>query len=222
MRLRNKQWTDNFLVENKRFLIEWKEGDKITSLNSFNNDNKIHLEIGCGKGNFITNHALLNENYNYIGMEKEKTVVGVALKKSLAMFSDQNKEMSNLKYLNNFAEDLSDMFAESSIDKIFLNFSDPWPKAKHFKKRLTYIKFLDIYSKILKIDGEIHIKTDNDGLYAFTLEQLAETDKWTILDNTDDLYKNEKMLEDNIPTEYEIKFHNLGKNINKIIIKNNK
>ncbi|WP_026389351.1 tRNA (guanosine(46)-N7)-methyltransferase TrmB [[Acholeplasma] multilocale] len=220
MRLRNKPWTDDFLNENEKHLIKFDGQTKLTSMNSFGNDKKIHLEIGCGKGNFITNHALQNQDINYIGMEKEKTVVGVALKKSLNTFGDA--EMTNLKYLNDFAEDLSDMFEENSIDQIYLNFSDPWPKSRHAKKRLTYVKFLDIYSKILKEGGEIHMKTDNDGLFASTLEQLDETDKWETIAQTTDLYANEEMLKNNIPTEYEAKFHNLGKNINKIILKNKK
>ncbi|WP_027063580.1 tRNA (guanosine(46)-N7)-methyltransferase TrmB [Mesoplasma seiffertii] len=218
MRLRNKPWTDEFLVTNQKYLISWNRPAKIVFNKEFKNDAPVYLEIGCGKGNFITQHALLNPSINFIGMEKEKTVVGVALKKTLATF--ENKPLNNLKYFNDFAEDLSDMFEDNSIDQIFLNFSDPWPKSRHAKKRLTYVKFLDIYSKILKPNGELHFKTDNDGLFASTLENLELTDKWEIISQTTDLYNDEELLKNNIPTEYETKFHNLGKNINKLIIRN--
>lgn len=222
MRLRNKPWTSEFLEINKDKLVYWNSEHKIDSLSVFQTDQPIHLEIGCGKGNFITTLAINNPTINFIGMEKEQTVVGVALKKSLKMFDEAKLEMKNLKYLNKFAEKLTDMFAPNSIDQIYLNFSDPWPKAKHAKKRLTHINFLDIYAIILKPDGEIHLKTDNDGLFASTLEQINQRPNWTILAQTTDLYDEPKMLENNIPTEYETRFNSMGKNINKIVIKNKK
>ncbi|QVK02935.1 tRNA (guanosine(46)-N7)-methyltransferase TrmB [Mycoplasma mycoides] len=219
MRLRKKNWTDDFLNQHSFYLINY-DNKKIDLKQIFLNNNPTCLEIGCGKGQFITTLALKNLNTNYIGMEKSSTITGVALKKSLKEFENQLKEMSNLKYFNNFAEDLSQMFSSDSFNKIYLNFSDPWPKARHYKKRLTYVKFLDIYSDILIKNGYLEFKTDNDSLYNFTIEQLNLTNKWEVVLNTTDLYNNTELLKDNIPTEYETKFHLANKNIYKIVIKN--
>ncbi|EOA07353.1 tRNA (guanine-N(7)-)-methyltransferase [Mycoplasma yeatsii 13926] len=220
MRLRNKPWTKDFLETHKNNLIHFNKPNRLDLNKEFNNNNDVHLEIGCGKGQFITTLALKNSDINFIGMEKETTVVGVALKKSLKVFEQNNQQMNNLKYFNDFAEDLTEMFDEDSISKIYLNFSDPWPKKRHAKKRLTFITFLDRYSKILKKDGILEFKSDNDLLYEFSLEQLSQTNKWEIIYKTNDLYKDQEMIKDNIATEYETKFHSLGKNINKIVIKN--
>ncbi|QVK09187.1 tRNA (guanosine(46)-N7)-methyltransferase TrmB [Mycoplasma mycoides] len=219
MRLRKKNWTDDFLNQHSFYLINY-DNKKIDLKQIFLNNNPTCLEIGCGKGQFITTLALKNLNTNYIGMEKSSTITGVALKKSLKEFENQLKEMSNLKYFNNFAEDLSQMFSSDSFNKIYLNFSDPWPKARHYKKRLTYVKFLDIYSDILIKNGYLEFKTDNDSLYNFTIEQLNLTNKWEVVLNTTDLYNNTELLKDNIATEYETKFHLANKNIYKIVIKN--
>ncbi|AVN60234.1 tRNA (guanosine(46)-N7)-methyltransferase TrmB [Mesoplasma entomophilum] len=220
MRLRNKPWVKEYLENNSKYLIKWDKESKINLADLFENTKQpVHLEIGCGKGNFITNHALKEENINFIGMEKEETVVGVALKKTLTEFKQKNREVTNLKYFNDFAEDLSDIFAPSSIDKIYLNFSDPWPKARHAKKRLTYRTFLDIYANIIKSNGILEFKTDNDGLFAFSLEEISENKNWELIYQTTDLYSDQTALKNNIPTEYETKFHNIGKNINKLIIK---
>ncbi|UZK64149.1 tRNA (guanosine(46)-N7)-methyltransferase TrmB [Mycoplasma mycoides subsp. capri] len=219
MRLRKKNWTDDFLNQHSFYLINY-DNKKIDLNQIFLNSNPTCLEIGCGKGQFITTLALKNLDTNYIGMEKSSTITGVALKKSLKEFENQSKDMSNLKYFNNFAEDLSQMFSSDSFNKIYLNFSDPWPKTRHYKKRLTYVKFLDIYSDILIKNGYLEFKTDNDSLYNFTIEQLSLTNKWKIVINTTDLYNNTELLKDNIPTEYETKFHLANKNIYKIVIQN--
>ncbi|UKS54386.1 tRNA (guanine-N(7)-)-methyltransferase [Mycoplasma feriruminatoris] len=219
MRLRKKSWTDEFLNQHTSYLIKYDD-NKIDLNKVFLNNNPTCLEIGCGKGQFITTLALNNPNLNYIGMEKSSTIVGVGLKKSLKEFENNSKSMTNLKYFNDFAEDLSKMFFNDSFNKIYLNFSDPWPKARHYKKRLTYVKFLDIYSDILIKDGYLEFKTDNDLLYQFTIEQLQLTNKWQIVLNTTNLYNDQELLKDNIPTEYETKFHLANKNIYKIIIKN--
>ncbi|QBQ07311.1 tRNA (guanine-N(7)-)-methyltransferase [Spiroplasma gladiatoris] len=212
MRLRNKNWTKDFIKENEKHLLNKEE--KVNLFKCFKNENNCFLEIGCGKGQFIIDNATKNLNNNYIAMEKESTVIGVALKKAL----ERNKELHNLKFLNTYAEKLKDLFNKKTFEKIFLNFSDPWPKSKHYKKRLTYKSFLNIYYELLKDNGRLEIKTDNDKLYLFTLEQI-DLNMWKIIYNTTDLYKDLKELETNIPTEYEQKFHSLGKNINKIILK---
>ncbi|QEH61323.1 tRNA (guanine-N7-)-methyltransferase [Spiroplasma chinense] len=213
MRLRNKNWTKDYIEENSQYMINTNE--KINPEKCFENKGKYFLEIGCGKGQFSIQNALKYSQNNYIAMEKETTVIGVALKKAINTFEG---EFKNLKFLNKFAENLLDIFEPKSFDTIFLNFSDPWPKSKHYKKRLTYISFLEIYHQLLKDDGYIEIKTDNDKLYEFSLEEI-EKSKFELIMNTNDLYSSEKLLENNIPTEYEQKFHSMGKNINKIILK---
>ncbi|PPE05802.1 tRNA (guanosine(46)-N7)-methyltransferase TrmB [Williamsoniiplasma lucivorax] len=218
MRLRNKQWTHDFLKKHAQYLIDWNENKKINAQNFFGNNNPIYLEIGAGKGQFIIANAIQNPHINYIAMEKETTVVGVALKRAIQTLGEE--KMTNLKFLNKFAENLLLMFEQNSVDHLFLNFSDPWPKAKHFKKRLTYTGFLDIYAQILKPNGILQFKTDNDGLFAFSLEQITQRPNWKLIVQTDDLYDDEQLLVNNIPTEYETKFHQMNKNINMLSIQN--
>ncbi|AXK50758.1 tRNA (guanine-N(7)-)-methyltransferase [Spiroplasma alleghenense] len=214
MRLRNKPWTESFLKENQWWLLPVIVKEPLNLEKIYANKNPIHLEIGCGKGGFITNLASQNKNINFVAMEKETTVIGVAVKKSLTT----NPDLKNLRFLNSYAEKLEEYFSTNSVERIYLNFSDPWPKSRHAKKRLTFTTFLNIYKNILVDGGEIHIKTDNDKLYEFTLE-MVELNQWKLVSNTNDLYNDKNLLKNNIPTEYETKFHNLGKNINKIIIK---
>ncbi|AVP49462.1 tRNA (guanosine(46)-N7)-methyltransferase TrmB [Williamsoniiplasma luminosum] len=218
MRLRNKKWTHDFLENHAEFLIDWTEDKKINSISFFQNSQPISLEIGSGKGQFLIENALQNPGINFIAMEKEKTVVGVALKKAIQILGKE--KMANLKFLNKFAENLLMMFEPNSVDQIYLNFSDPWPKTRDAKKRLTHVNFLEIYSQILKPNGILQLKTDNDGLFEFSLEQLKETKNWKLLVETKDLYDDQKLLIGNIPTEYETKFNQLNKNINMYRIQN--
>jgi len=118
--------------------------------------------------------------------------------------------------------DIKETFAENQIDKLFLNFSDPWMKKRHAKKRLTTLNFLNDYSYILKKGALLEIKTDNDILYEYTIEQISLSDNWEMIENCTDLYKNKELLKTNISTEYEDRFHSLNKNIYKIILKNKK
>ncbi|AHI53487.1 tRNA (guanine-N(7)-)-methyltransferase [Spiroplasma sabaudiense Ar-1343] len=216
MRLRNKSWTSAFLKEHNEWLLQPNKLSPISSEKNFNNFKPLSLEIGCGKGQFITQLAKLNPHENFVAMEKEATVVGVALKKTINLDPD----LDNLKFLNHYAENLEDYFLTNSVKKIYLNFSDPWPKSRHAKKRLTFTTFLNTYEKILIPQGEIQIKTDNDKLYEFSLEMVA-LNNWKILKQSTDLYNDQNLLKDNIPTEYETKFHQLGKNINYLLITKN-
>ncbi|AUM62334.1 tRNA (guanosine(46)-N7)-methyltransferase TrmB [Spiroplasma monobiae] len=213
MRLRNKNWTKDYIEQNRRYMIT--SDKKIDASSLFPQKQDTFLEIGCGKGQFIIGQSLKNKDKNFIAMEKETTVIGVALKKAI---TTENVDLNNLLFLNKYAENLLDIFESNSLKGIFLNFSDPWPKSKHYKKRLTYIDFLNIYWDLLKDDGIIEIKTDNDNLYEFSLEQIEES-KFKLLYNTSDLYSDEEALKDNIATEYEQRFQSMGKNINKIVIK---
>ena len=164
----------------------------------FGNNNPIYLEIGMGKGKFIIEHAKRNPNINYIGIEKFEGVIIQACDKL------KDQEPTNLHLIAADATNLLDMFEENEINKIFLNFSDPWPKSRHAKRRLTYKTYLDMYRKISK--GEIEFKTDNRELFEFSLVSLNEN-KWSFLDLTFDLHAKE---EDIITTEYEDKFSAKG------------
>lgn len=215
MRLRNDKNAINILLENQKWYLH---EPKQISNSIFNNNQKIELEIGMGKGNFIINKALQNPKINYIGLEKNLVICSKAIKKIIKSKSDLN----NLKIINIDAKNLNLIFACNSIDKIYLNFSDPWPKKRHIKNRLTNPSFLKIYKQIIKKDGWIEFKTDNDDLFKYTLEVLKENKDWCeIIYYTTDLYSNldNEYNFNNIATEYEIKFHNLNKNINKIIFK---
>lgn len=178
------------ILNPKDYKGKWKE--------LFGNDNPIYLEIGMGKGKFIIEHARRNPNINYIGIEKFEGVIIQA--------ADKLKEESlpNLHLVAADATYLTEMFADKEISKIFLNFSDPWPKARHDKRRLTYKTFLNMYNQIL--DGEIEFKTDNRGLFEFSLVSLNENN-WHFLDLTFDLHQKET---DIITTEYEDKFSRMG------------
>ena len=171
----------------------------------FRNDNPIHIEIGAGKGQFIIELANRNPDINYIGIEKYSSVLFRALEKRREI------ELDNLYFICFDAEYLINIFAEDEIDRIYLNFSDPWPKDRHEKRRLTSRNFLSKYDKCLKKDGELIFKTDNRTLFDFSIEEL-EAAKWTIKNISFDLHSSQ-YTRDNIMTEYEKRFVSQGKPI---------
>lgn len=210
-RLRFNKKAEEFLLQDQTYML------KNTNCNNFfDSDNPLFIEIGMGKGDFIINQAINNPNINFIGIEKYSTVTSIALKKA------KLHNLSNLKLLNIDANNLNEIFKKSSIDKVFLNFSDPWPKKRHINRRLTSDKYLLIYKEILKPDGIVELKTDNNQLYNFTLENLNETKiKNNIIYYSEDIYSEIDNLYNinNIQTEYEKKFLSLGETIKKIIFK---
>lgn len=167
------------------------------------------LEIGCGKGKFITETALCEPECDFIAMELVTDVIMLAMERAKALDGGCPE---NLRFMNVNAEQLDEIFEPHSVSRIYLNFSDPWPKARHAKRRLTYRTFLDRYKRILTENGELIIKTDNDGLFEFTLEELAECG-WQTSEVTRDLH-SEPYSKDNIMTEYETAFSERGKTIN--------
>ena len=175
----------------------------------FGNDNPIHIEVGMGKGRFITQLAINNPDINYIGIEKYSSVLVRAIEKRNEL------DIDNLFFIRMDAEELCDTFDEYEISKIYLNFSDPWPKDRHAKRRLTSKEFFGRYNYILKKDGVVEFKTDNNMLFDFSLEQIPMAG-WDIVKYTRDLH-HDPMNEGNIMTEYEEKFSSLGNNINKLI-----
>ena len=172
----------------------------------FDADRPVHLEIGCGKGNFAVGMAKKYPDINFIAMERVSDVCCIALEKAMAAKDD--RERDNLRFIIGDAKLLAEGVPEHSIDCIYLNFSDPWPKAGHAKRRLTHRGFLDIYKKLLKDGGLLRFKTDNVGLFDFSLEEFEEYGA-EIVWQTRDLHSSEKNA-DNVMTEYEKNFSEKG------------
>lgn len=212
MRLRNVTGSREMIAESKYVIPEetmfempgkWAE--------FFGNAHPIHVEIGMGKGQFIHTLAKLNPEINYIGVEKYSTVLLRAVQKM------EQEELPNLVFLRMDAEDVDKVFGEGEVDKIYLNFSDPWPKDRHAKRRLPSREFLARYDKILKKDSRLEFKTDNRDLFDFAVEEL-EPAGWKADVITYDLHADEKLMEGNVMTEYEEKFSSMGNPICKYII----
>ncbi len=176
----------------------------------FNNDNPVHIEIGCGKGKFICEKATLNPNVNYVGVEIQLNVLITAGETAKA------KRLKNVRLFNVGAEILKYTLPEKSISKLYLNFSCPYPKKQYENHRLTYKSFLDIYKYLLKDGAEIHFKTDNDDFFEYSVNSFTENG-FEITYLTRDLHSEN--LIDNVVTEYEQKFVSQGKTINKLIAK---
>ena len=176
----------------------------------FGNTNPIRIEIGMGKGKFITQLALENPDINYVGIEKYSSVLIRAIEKC------ENLEVPNLRLIRMEAEYICDVFGEGEVDRIYLNFSDPWPKDRHAKRRLTSKQFFERYNVILKKDGIVEFKTDNDLLFQFSLEQVPEAG-WILEAYTWDLHNDNEMVNGNVMTEYESRFSAIGNPIHKLI-----
>ncbi|MCR5824507.1 MAG: tRNA (guanosine(46)-N7)-methyltransferase TrmB [Lachnospiraceae bacterium] len=173
----------------------------------FGNDKPIRLEIGMGKGRFITTLSKENQDVNYLGLERFQSVLVRAIEKR----EEDPEPNANLLFLCEDANDLTDIFEEGEIDEIYLNFSDPWPKARHAERRLTSGTYLAKYDKVIKKTGKVVFKTDNTELFDYSLESFQEHG-WKIDSVIRDLH-NSELAEGNIMTEYEIKFGKLGKKI---------
>jgi tRNA (guanine-N7-)-methyltransferase len=204
MRLRNIPGAEEALRQYPTFVDQpteykgrWKE--------RFGNDNPIHVEIGCGKGRFITTLAARHPELNFIAVELKAEVVLRAAQRT------EQRSIPNLAFVQYNAAMLTDLFAESEIDRIYLNFSDPWPKKRHYKRRLTYKSFLDLYKQVLKPHGEIHLKTDNENLFEFSLNQFSN-ERFRLRNITFDLHQS-SMAEGNVMTEYEERFSSRGQRI---------
>lgn len=175
----------------------------------FGNDNPIHVEFGSGRGGFIVKMAEKNPNINYLAFERNSKVIIKGLNKFLEDLPQ------NFYFVHSDIRKIEEIFKENSVERIYLNFSDPWPKDRHSKRRLTHRKFLKLYEKILITKGEIHFKTDNDMLFDFSIEEFKEMG-WKISMITRDLH-NSEYVEGNVMTEYEEKFVKRGQHINKLI-----
>lgn len=182
----------------------------------FENTNPIHIEIGMGKGRFLMEMARRNPNINYIGIEMYSSVLVRAIQK-LEQKENEGAAPKNLRFLCMDARLLSQVFAKNEVEKIYLNFSDPWPKDRHAKRRLMSRQFLSIYDTFLQPQGTLEFKTDNRALFDFAIEELSHT-RWKAIDVTYDLHHDERMNEGNVMTEYEEKFSAKGNPICKYII----
>ena len=203
MRLKNVKGANEIIIKGKyyidnpyEYIGKWKR--------VFDNDNPIYIEIGMGKGNFIIENAKRYPNINFIGIEKYDSVIVRAIQKSNEL------ELNNLKIIRMDAKRLGEVF-DKEIDTIYLNFSDPWPKDRHSKRRLTSPVFLSIYDKIFNGRERIIMKTDNIPLFNYSLDSLREYG-YKIVSETNDL---NCLDENNIMTEYEEKFYKLGTKINR-------
>jgi tRNA (guanine-N7-)-methyltransferase len=208
MRLRNVPGAREAMVESEYTVNEPKEY-KGRWNELFGNDNPIRIEVGMGKGRFIMQLAAENPDANYVGIEKYSSVLIRALEKQ------EEAKLPNIIFIRMDAEEITDVFGAGEVDRIYLNFSDPWPKDRHAKRRLTSSQFLARYDKILAKDGHIQFKTDNRPLFDFSLEEINDAG-WTIDMYDFNLHKNGP-AKDNIMTEYEEKFFNQGKPICKLI-----
>ncbi len=201
MRARIKKHIDERIKYCEEIVVFNAEAMSSKWADVFSNNNPVFVELGCGKGDFIIEMAKRNPNVNYIAIEKNASVFICAIEKAFPL------KLSNLKFVNSEVQYLKYMFAENEINEMFINFCDPWPSSKKAKRRLTNRAFLEIYKKILKNDGNIYLKTDNEQLFDYSLDEFYQS-KFSLSDITYDL--NDINKKDIIMSEYERKFSQLG------------
>ena len=221
MRIRHIKGAEEY-IEQSPFVINepqsfqgrWKEA-------VFGNQNPLYLEVGMGMGQFIRTHAQQHPEYNYIGFEINSTVLYKALRRYLELREGAGQpaepEASNLRFIRQDARFLAEDFGPGEVDRIYLNFSDPWPKARHARRRLTSLEYLARYDEILSPNGQVEFKTDNRALFDFSLEQIEASPVWTLAARTFDLHQDPALNHGNIMTEYEEKFSSMDHPICKLI-----
>lgn len=209
MRLRNVPGARDVMAANEYVFTE-PEGMAGTWSQVFGNSNPVHIEIGMGKGRFITTLASMNPDINYVGIEKYSSVLLRAVEKQ------DELNLPNLRFIRMDAENITSVFGKEEVDRIYLNFSDPWPKDRHAKRRLTSRQFFARYNEILKSTGRVEFKTDNRPLFDFSVEEVNEAG-WKLSVCTYDLHNDEKLMEGNVMTEYEERFSSQGNPICKLV-----
>ena len=211
MRLRRKPWIDAAILDYADFVTplggDWQHFAGAWA-ETFGRRAPLHIEIGVGKGDFITELASRHPNVNYVGLEAQQGVLYFAARKAA------ERKLKNIRLLVFDAAHLTELFAPQEADRIYLNFSDPWPKKRHAKRRLTSEVFLTRYHTVLAEGGEIRFKTDNMGLFAYSLEMMGR-EGWRLTDVTHDLHALGEA--DNIMTEYERKFSARGAKIGRLV-----
>jgi tRNA (guanine-N7-)-methyltransferase len=210
MRLRNIPGADE-IVENSAFCIQNPAEHKGHWQEFLGSNHPIHIEIGMGKGRFLMELAALHPDVSYIGIERYTSVLLRAVQKM------EESPLPNVHFLCIDAATLPDIFAEGEVARIYLNFSDPWPKDRHAKRRLTSREFLARYDQFLAADGRIEFKTDNQDLFTFSLEEIEASPRWKLDASTRDLHHDAVMNEGNVMTEYEEKFSAKGNPICKLV-----
>lgn len=210
MRLRNVTGSREMIAESD-YVIHDPQQQKGNWHDIFGNDHPIRIEIGMGKGRFIMDLARMNPDINYVGIEKYSSVLIRGIQKMEA------DPLPNLYFIRMDAEEITSVFGKGEVERIYLNFSDPWPKDRHAKRRLPSREFLHRYDEILTSDGVIEFKTDNHDLFQFALEEL-EPAGWRLDQMTEDLHHNDEMMQGNVMTEYEERFSSMGNPIYKYVI----
>ena len=210
MRLRNIAGSEE-VIASSEYVINQPKSQKGRWREYWNNGNPLYIEIGMGKGRFLMDMARANPAINYLGIEKYSSVLLRAVQKM------ELNPLPNLRFILMDAKEITEVFALEEVDRIYLNFSDPWPKDRHAKRRLPSRQFLGLFDQILKKEGSLEFKTDNRLLFDFAMDEV-EPSGWRIKAATYDLHQDESMNQGNIMTEYEEKFSSLGHPIYKYII----
>lgn len=210
MRLRNISGSREVIADSE-YVVHDPQEYKGKWNEIFGNDHPIRVEIGMGKGRFIMDLARMNPDINYVGIEKYSSVLLRGIQKM------EMDPLPNLFFIRMEAEEIADVFGKEEVERIYLNFSDPWPKDRHAKRRLPSREFLHRYDEILKKEGAIEFKTDNHDLFQFALGEL-EPAGWHLDHMTEDLHHNEEMMAGNVMTEYEERFSAMGNPIYKYVI----
>ena len=210
MRLRNIAGSEE-VIASSEYVINQPKSQKGRWREYWNNGNPLYIEIGMGKGRFLMDMARANPAINYLGIEKYSSVLLRAVQKM------ELNPLPNLRFILMDAKEITEVFALEEVDRIYLNFSDPWPKDRHAKRRLPSRQFLGLFDQILKKEGSLEFKTDNRLLFDFAMDEV-EPAGWRIKAATYDLHQDETMNQGNIMTEYEEKFSSLGHPIYKYII----
>ncbi|HIY60879.1 MAG TPA: tRNA (guanosine(46)-N7)-methyltransferase TrmB [Candidatus Eisenbergiella pullistercoris] len=211
MRLKNVPGSREAIAQS-RFVIHDPQEQKGKWAEAFGRKAPLHIEIGTGKGRFLMELAALHPEIDYIGIEKYSSVLLRAIQKM------EERELPNVRFIRMDAEEITEVFGPGEADRIYLNFSDPWPKDRHAKRRLPSRQFLNRYAQILKPEGTIEFKTDNRALFDFALEEL-EPAGWQAEEVTFDLHADERLMQGNVMTEYEERFSAAGNPICKYIIR---
>lgn len=210
MRHKKVKNLDARIERNRHFLVENPKEHKGKWREYFANDGRLYLELGCGKGKFITARAMADKEASFVGIEGLDAVIIRGLEKAA------ENEITNVKYVMEYVSDIRDYFGNGELDGIYLNFSDPWPKPRHAKRRFTFGDTLLKYKEILKEDGFIAFKTDNEELFEFTLEEIERLGL-EIKEMSRDLHNSDYAAKE-FTTEYEDKFCSKGKNINYVLL----
>ncbi|WEV55045.1 tRNA (guanosine(46)-N7)-methyltransferase TrmB [Leuconostocaceae bacterium ESL0723] len=215
MHLRSKPWAKGWLQDHPDIVISQDKAETMAGhwQDIFDKEQPIQLEIGSGKGQFIMNQAVAHPGINFIGMEIQETAVAIAARKSF----DQYGKLPNLRYIYGNGSGVDTYFNKGEVSKIYLNFSDPWPKTRHERRRLTYKTFLQAYQQVLPDGGEVEFKTDNRHLFEYSLVSFMNFGmRWQPEDYSLDLHADPDKVAGNIETEYEQKFLAKGQPIYKV------